>query len=75
MQRYTTDEPKLLTATISKNRAAALKLERGEQEVIVFSYPDESSIHWDSGAASWGEILTTVIEGWPPRWGIECQGL
>jgi hypothetical protein len=46
MQRYTTDEPKLLTATISKNRAAGLKLERGEREVIVFGYPDESSIHW-----------------------------
>jgi hypothetical protein len=46
MPRYSTNEPKLLTATISKNRAAALKLDRGEQEVIVFAYPDESSIHW-----------------------------
>jgi hypothetical protein len=27
-------------------RAAALKLARREQEVIVFDYPDERSIHW-----------------------------
>lgn len=46
MTRYSTDEPRLLTATISKNRAAALKLDRGEQEVIVFDYPDEPSVHW-----------------------------
>ncbi|NYF53923.1 hypothetical protein [Tunturiibacter gelidoferens] len=44
--RYRTDEPKLLTATISKSRAAALKLERGEQEVIVFDFHDEPSIRW-----------------------------
>jgi hypothetical protein len=44
--RYRTEEPKLLTATISKYRAAALKLARREQEVIVFDYPDERSIHW-----------------------------
>jgi hypothetical protein len=44
--RYWTDEPKLLTATISKNRAAALKLARREQEIIVFDYPDERPVHW-----------------------------
>lgn len=46
MTRYRTNEPMLLTATISKRRASALKLERGEQEIIVFDYPDEPSIRW-----------------------------
>jgi hypothetical protein len=46
MTRYSTGEPRLLIATISKNRAAALKLDRGEQEVIVFDYLDEPSIYW-----------------------------
>jgi len=31
-----------LTATIEKKRAAALKLERKEQEIIVFDLPDGS---------------------------------
>jgi hypothetical protein len=45
MRRYSTDQPRLLTATISKSRVAALKLERGEREVVVFDYQDEPSIH------------------------------
>jgi hypothetical protein len=46
MARYRADKPTLLTATINKNRAAALKLDRGEQEIILFDYPDEPSIRW-----------------------------
>ncbi len=42
MPRYWSDEPTLLTATISKWRAAALKLERNEQEVIVIELPETS---------------------------------
>jgi hypothetical protein len=38
--RYGTDQPMLLTATIRKNRAAALKLERNEQEIIVVDLPE-----------------------------------
>lgn len=34
-RRYETDQPTLLTATISKHRAAALKLDRNEQEIIM----------------------------------------
>jgi hypothetical protein len=44
IQRYWTDQPTLLTATISKHRAASLKLDRGEEEIIVFDYPDEPSV-------------------------------
>jgi hypothetical protein len=40
MSRYWSDKPTLLTATISKWRAAALKLERNEQEVIVIELPE-----------------------------------
>jgi hypothetical protein len=39
MARYRTAQPILLKATINKHRAAALKLERGEEEVIVFDLP------------------------------------
>ena len=47
MRRYTPDHPILLTATISKHRAAALKLDRNEREVIVFSfYGDDDSFTW-----------------------------
>jgi hypothetical protein len=35
-----------LTATINKNSAAALKLERSENEIIGFEYRDEPSVHW-----------------------------
>jgi hypothetical protein len=35
-----------LTATINKNQAAALKLDRNENEVIAFDYADEPSVHW-----------------------------
>ena len=38
--RYWTDSPTLLTATINKTRAAALKLERNEQEIIVIDLPE-----------------------------------
>lgn len=38
--RYGTDRPMLLTASINKSRAAALKLERNEHEVIVIDLPD-----------------------------------
>lgn len=41
-QRYHTDQPLLLTATISKDRVAALKLGRAEQEVIVIDLPEEA---------------------------------
>jgi hypothetical protein len=41
--RYCVDRPMLLTATINKNRAAALKLGRNEQEIIVL---DLSSNSW-----------------------------
>jgi hypothetical protein len=41
--RYRTDRPMLLTATINKNRAAALKLSRDEQEIVVL---DLSAISW-----------------------------
>ena len=51
MQRYWTDHPILLTATISKQRAAALKLDREEHEVIVFHfYGDVFSFDPDRGA-------------------------
>lgn len=46
MQRYRTDQPTLLTATVCRNRAAALKLDRGEHEIIVFDCPDEPSVQW-----------------------------
>jgi hypothetical protein len=42
-RRYRVDRPMLLTATINKNRAAALKLGRNEQEIIVL---DLSSNSW-----------------------------
>lgn len=35
LNRYRTDQPMLLTATVSRDRIAALKLDRDEQEVIV----------------------------------------
>jgi hypothetical protein len=41
--RYTTEYPTLLTATIQKTRAAALKLGRGEQEIILFDNADVQS--------------------------------
>jgi hypothetical protein len=41
--RYTTEYPMLLTATIKKGRAAALKLDRNEQEIILFDDADEQS--------------------------------
>jgi hypothetical protein len=41
-RRYETDQPTLLTATVSKYRAAALKLERNEQEVILIDLPASS---------------------------------
>ena len=37
---YRADQPILLTAIISKRRAAALKLERNEQEIIVIDLPE-----------------------------------
>jgi len=40
--RYQTEVPLLLTARIPKSRAAALKLARQEQEIIVFDYPDNT---------------------------------
>lgn len=42
MRRYCTEQPLLLTATVSKHRVAALKLDRGEQEVIVVDLPESS---------------------------------
>ena len=42
MRRYGTDTPLLLTATIRKDRAAALKLGRNEQEIIVLDLPEEA---------------------------------
>jgi hypothetical protein len=42
MARYRTEQPILLRATISKHRAAALKLERGEDEVIVVDLPSSA---------------------------------
>lgn len=44
MSRYKTDQPILLTATIPKNRVAALKSDRDEQEVIVFDYEGDPSL-------------------------------
>lgn len=44
--RYDTEVPLLLTARIPKSRAAALKLARQEQEIIVFDYPDAPSLRW-----------------------------
>jgi hypothetical protein len=44
--RYHTEVPMLLTARIPKSRAAALKLARKEQEVIVFDYPHAASLCW-----------------------------
>jgi hypothetical protein len=41
---YHTDQPLLLTATIRKDRAAALKLGRSEQEIIVIDLPEEAWI-------------------------------
>lgn len=38
--RYHSDQPILLTATIKKKRIAALKLHRGEQELIVVDLPE-----------------------------------
>jgi hypothetical protein len=38
--RYWSDTPTILTATISKTRAAALKLERNEEEIIVVDLPE-----------------------------------
>jgi hypothetical protein len=43
LNKYRTDRPLLLTATINKNRVAALKLGRNEQEVVVL---DPSAIRW-----------------------------
>lgn len=43
---YRTDRPTFITATISKHRAAALKLERGEEEIIVFDWQDDHSVVW-----------------------------
>jgi hypothetical protein len=39
MRRYETDHPILLTATVSKHRIAALKLDRNEEEAIVIDLP------------------------------------
>jgi hypothetical protein len=44
--RYHTEVPMLLTARIPKSWAAALKLGRKEQEIIVFDYPDNTSLCW-----------------------------
>lgn len=44
--RFETEVPMLLTARIPKTRAAALKLGREEQEIIVFDYTDEPSLRW-----------------------------
>jgi hypothetical protein len=41
--RYTTKYPTLLTTTIKKTRAAALKLGRSEQEIILFDNADVQS--------------------------------
>ncbi len=46
MMRYRADKPTLLTATINKNRTAALMLDRSEQEIILFDYPDEPTAFW-----------------------------
>jgi hypothetical protein len=46
MRRYWTDQPRLLTATINKSRAAALKLGRDEHEIVVFDFESEPSIRW-----------------------------
>jgi hypothetical protein len=40
--RYSTEYPTLLTMTINKTRAAALKLDRDEQEVVLF---DDLALH------------------------------
>jgi hypothetical protein len=40
--RYQTDRPMLLTTTINKNRAAALKLSRNEQEIIMLDLSTDS---------------------------------
>jgi hypothetical protein len=54
-QRFWADQPLLLTATIPKARAAALKLGRREQEVIVIDLP----------ATCWTEEI--IIEPPPKR--------
>ena len=46
--RYHTTRPTLLTTTIPKSRAAALKLGREEHEIIVFDDPDNPSIRWNA---------------------------
>ena len=38
--RYRADQPTLLTAKIGKDRVAALKMERNEQEIIVVDMPE-----------------------------------
>jgi len=53
--RYWSDTQTLLTATISKSRAAALKLERNEHEIIVVDLPE----------GSWTEESITELP--PPR--------
>jgi hypothetical protein len=40
LARFHSDQPILLTATIKKKRIAALKLDRGEQELIVVDLPE-----------------------------------
>lgn len=46
-RKHTTEYPTLLTMTIQKTRAAALKLSRGEQEIILFDNEDEHSFYFD----------------------------
>jgi hypothetical protein len=46
LTRYRSSRPMVLTARIPKSRAAALKLEGNEHEIIVFDYPEEPSIVW-----------------------------
>jgi hypothetical protein len=62
-RRYHTDQPLLLTATICKDRAAALKLGRTEQEVIVIDLPEgawtEESLSGHLHQREHRQILTT----------------
>jgi hypothetical protein len=46
-RRYTTEYPSLLTLTIRKERAAALKLDRNEQEIVLFDDEGTTSFHWE----------------------------
>ena len=48
--RYWQPEPLLLTLTIPKSRAAALKLDRQEKEIIVFDCPWEPTLKWSEEA-------------------------